>query len=107
MIASRPSTMSGLETEADKPDTVETSIAPPPEEKVGILLVDDRQDKILAMETILADLAQDIVVAHSGKEALRLLLNRDFAVILLDVNMPGLDGFETAFLIRQRKSSEY
>ena len=61
----------------------------------------------MAMETILADLGENIVTTHSGKEALRLLLNQDFAVILLDVNMPGLDGFETAFMIRQRKSLEH
>jgi two-component system sensor histidine kinase/response regulator len=61
----------------------------------------------MAMETILAKLGQTIVIAHSGNEALRLLLDHDYAVILLDVNMPGLDGFETANLIRQRKSLEH
>src|SRR5271156_1261317 len=75
--------------------------------KANILLVDDREDKRLAMETILAELGQNIVMASSGREALRCLLNQDFAVILLDVNMPGMDGFETALLIRQRKSSEH
>src|SRR5271154_5123673 len=75
--------------------------------KANILLVDDREDKRLAMETILADLGQNIVTASSGREALRCLLNQDFAVILLDVNMPMMDGFETAVLIRQRKSTEH
>jgi signal transduction histidine kinase len=77
------------------------------EEKVNILLVDDRPDKLLAVETILAELGQNVVKARSGQEALRYLLQSEFAVILLDVNMPGLDGFETAALIRQRKKSEH
>ena len=76
------------------------------EEKVSILLVDDRPDKLIVLEAILAELGQDLVKAQSGKEALKHVLSRDFAVILLDVNMPGMDGFETATLIRQRKSSE-
>lgn len=75
--------------------------------KASILLVDDRADKRLAMETVLASLGQNVVSVTSGKEALRALLNQDFAVILLDVSMPGMDGFETAFLIRQRKNSEH
>ncbi len=59
------------------------------------------------METIIEGLGENVMMATSGKEALRCLLNHDFAVILLDVNMPGMDGFETAYLIRQRKSSEH
>ncbi len=78
----------------------------PAEEKVSILIVDDRPDKMLAYETILSDLKENIVCARSGKEALRCLLKQDFAVILLDVNMPVMDGFETAALIRQRPRSE-
>src|SRR3954453_24018605 len=78
-----------------------------PDGKVSILLVDDRPDKLLALEAVLEDLGQTIVRAYSGREALRQGLARDFAVILLDVNMPGMDGFETASLIRQRKSSEH
>src|SRR5437868_993972 len=74
---------------------------------VNILLVDDRPEKLLALEAVLEDLHQNVVRAYSGREALRALLNQDFAVILLDVNMPGLDGFETAALIRQRQSSEH
>jgi len=73
--------------------------------KVNILIVDDRPDKLLAHETILAELNQNLVRATSGREALRCLLKQDFAVILLDVNMPGMDGFETAAMIRQRPRS--
>jgi signal transduction histidine kinase len=76
------------------------------EAKVSILVVDDRPDKLLAYEVILAELNQEIVCASSGREALRHLLQHDFAAILLDVNMPGMDGFETAALIRQRGRSE-
>src|SRR5438477_7914561 len=75
-------------------------------DKVSILVVDDRADKLLAYEVMLAELNQDIVCARSGKEALRRLLKQDFAAIILDVNMPGMDGFETAALIRQRQRSE-
>ena len=75
--------------------------------KVSILLVDDRPEKLLALEAVLEDLGQTIIRAYSGREALRHVLNHDFAVILLDVNMPGMDGFETAQLIRQRKSSQH
>jgi CheY-like chemotaxis protein len=77
------------------------------DEKVRILLVDDKPDALLALEMILEDLGEEIVKAQSGREALRLLLREEFAVILLDVNMPGMDGFETAELIRRRKRSEH
>lgn len=77
------------------------------EKKVNILLVDDRADKLLALEAVLSELNENLVIAKSGKEALRHLLNQDFAVILLDVSMPGMDGFETATLIRQRLNSEH
>src|SRR5437868_1117970 len=76
-------------------------------DKVNILLVDDRPEKLLALEAVLEDLGQNIVRAYNGREALRHILAQDFSVILLDVNMPGMDGFETAELIRQRKSSEH
>ncbi len=82
------------------------SAAVPLEEKVNILIVDDRPDKLMALESTISELNQNIVIAHSGKEALRCLLRQDFAVILLDVNMPIMDGFETASLIRQRARSE-
>src|SRR2546421_9509364 len=84
----------------------ESNLKEPAEEKVSILIVDDRPDKMLAYEAILSDLKENIVCARSGKEALRWLLRQEFAVILLDVNMPGMDGFETAALIRQRPRSE-
>src|SRR5205823_4370211 len=58
------------------------------------------------LELILQDLGQNLVAARSGREALRRLLEQDFALILLDVNMPDIDGFETAQLIRQRQRSE-
>src|SRR5213078_4070131 len=63
--------------------------------------------KVLALEAVLDDLQQNVVRAYSGREALRALLAQDFAVILLDVNMPGMDGFETASLIRQRKTTQH
>jgi len=75
--------------------------------KAGILLVDDRADKLLALEAVLGGLGQNLVRARSGKEALRRLLEQDFAVILMDVSMPGMDGFETASLIRQRPRTEH
>jgi signal transduction histidine kinase/DNA-binding response OmpR family regulator len=77
------------------------------EDKANILVVDDLPEKLLSMELILQDLGQNVVTARSGREALRRLLERDFAVILLDVNMPDMDGFETASLVRQRRRSEH
>src|SRR5438270_7655485 len=74
--------------------------------KVNILLVDDKPEKLLAIEAVLDDLGQNVVRAYSGREALRAVLQQEFAVILLDVNMPDMDGFETAQLIRQRRNSE-
>jgi diguanylate cyclase (GGDEF)-like protein/PAS domain S-box-containing protein len=76
-------------------------------EKANILIVDDRPANLLAVETVLADLGQTIVTAGSGEEALRHLLERDFAVILLDVNMAGMDGFETAAYIRGREKTAH
>jgi signal transduction histidine kinase len=78
----------------------------PVETKVDILLVDDDATKRFALKAILASLGQNVIEASSGSDALRQLLRQDFAVILLDVRMPGMDGFETAQLIRQRPRSE-
>src|SRR5260370_30194748 len=76
-----------------------------PEIKVDILLVDDRPENLLALESILTDPGLNLVKAESGVEALKRLLAQDFALILLDVRMPGMDGFETATLIRDRGRS--
>src|SRR5437016_10797644 len=78
----------------------------PVETKVDILLVDDDATKRFALKAVLAPLGQNVVEAASGSDALRQLLRQDFAVILLDVRMPIMDGFETAQLIRQRPRSE-
>lgn len=72
-----------------------------------ILIVDDLEEKHLAYRASLEELGQNIVTATSGAEALRLLLERDFAVILLDVNMPDMCGHETAALIRKRRKSRH
>lgn len=76
-----------------------------PAPKASILLVDDREENLDVLEAILKDLGQNLIRARSGQEALRLLFDRDFAVILLDVRMPDMDGFETAELIRKRQRS--
>ena len=77
------------------------------QEKAKILVVDDVPDKLLAVQAVLESLGQTVVSVHSGPEALRHLLVDDFAVILLDVNMPGMDGFETAGFIRRHPRSEH
>jgi signal transduction histidine kinase/DNA-binding response OmpR family regulator len=75
------------------------------DDKVNILIVDDLPEKVLVLRSVLEELGENVMTAYSGKEALRLALEHEFAVILLDVNMPDIDGFETASLIRQRKKS--
>jgi signal transduction histidine kinase/DNA-binding response OmpR family regulator len=86
---------------------VASSQSPPPleQEKVNILVVDDLPEKHIVFRSILDELGQNIVSARSGQEALRYILEMEFAVILLDVNMPDIDGLETAQLIRQYKKS--
>src|SRR6202165_1549260 len=70
-------------------------------EKVNILMVDDQAGKLLTYEAILNELGENLIKAHSGKEALDHLLKTDIAVVLMDVSMPDLDGFELAEMIRQ------
>lgn len=74
--------------------------------KANILLVDDRDENLTALEAILTSLDQNLVRAGSGEEALKELLGAEFAVILLDVVMPGMDGFETAAHIKQREKTK-
>lgn len=75
-------------------------------ERLPILLVDDRPENLRTLEAVLTPLGFPLHSATSGEEALRLLLERDFALILLDVRMPGLDGLETARLIKGRARTE-
>lgn len=75
--------------------------------RANILIVDDRDDKLLVFRTVLEELNQNLVTMQSGADALRWLLDNDCAVILLDVDMPGMDGFETAHLIRMRPRSSH
>jgi len=76
-------------------------------DKIKILLVDDRPENLLAYRAILGELDLELTFADCGEEALKSVLTNDFAVILLDVNMPGMDGFETAAFIRGRKHSSH
>ena len=72
--------------------------------RARILIVDDLPEKLLVYRTLLEDLDAQIVEAHSGTEALKRVLEGEFAVILLDVNMPDIDGLETANLLRRHKN---
>ena len=78
-----------------------------PDMPVSLLLVDDNEANLIALRAILDPLREHIVTASSGEEALRAVLRQDFAVILMDVQMPGLDGFETAALIKSRSRSRH
>ena len=80
--------------------------APPLQERVNILLVDDQPSRLLSYESVLEDLGQNLISARSGEQALQRLLEDDFAVILLDVSMPGMDGFETAAMIHDHPRFE-
>ncbi|MGW1865399.1 response regulator [Streptomyces mauvecolor] len=73
----------------------------PPGERASILLVDDMEDNLVALEAVLGSLNEPLVRARSGEEAMKALLRRKFAVVLLDVRMPGMDGFETASNIKR------
>ncbi|WP_338787619.1 PAS domain S-box protein [Metabacillus sp. FJAT-53654] len=78
-----------------------------PTKKVNILMVDDHPENLLALEAVLISPNYHLVSANSGKEALKCMLKHDFAVILLDVQMPGLNGFETAKLIKAREKTRH
>ncbi|QBP42639.1 two-component system response regulator [Paenisporosarcina antarctica] len=75
-------------------------------EKVNVLLVDDLPENLLALEAVLGDMNYNLIRAYSGEESLKCLLKNEFAVILLDVQMPGLNGFETAQIIKSRKKTK-
>ncbi|MGI5346873.1 response regulator [Streptomyces sp. CA-250714] len=72
-----------------------------PTEKSSILIVDDMEENLIALQAVLGPLEQQLVTARSGEEALKALLRQDFALVLLDVLMPGMDGFETAGNIKR------
>jgi signal transduction histidine kinase len=73
----------------------------------SVLVVDDSPSKLASLEAVVSGMGLDVITASSGRDALRQLLKRDFAVVLLDVNMPGMDGFETATLIHNRPRSAH
>lgn len=77
------------------------------DEKSNVLMVDDRPENLIALESIIEDPKLNLFKAHSGNEALSLILERDFALILMDVQMPDMDGFETAELIRGNKKTQH
>src|SRR5256885_13399887 len=104
---STPGTDRTLALPASHPESMGAGTPLAGRKKENILIVDDRADKLLALEAILTSLGENITKARSGKEALRHLLQQDFAVILLDVSMPVMDGFETAALIRKRANTEH
>ncbi|KPH98779.1 response regulator receiver protein [Actinobacteria bacterium OK006] len=76
-------------------------MSPTTPEKANILIVDDMEENLVALEAVLGSLDQQLVRAHSGEEALKAMLRQEFAVVLLDVLMPGMDGFETAASIKR------
>jgi CheY-like chemotaxis protein len=78
----------------------------PAEKKVNILLVDDQPARLLSYQTILEGLGQNLISVHSGVEALERLMKDEFALVLLDVSMPGMDGFETAAMIHDHPRFE-
>jgi two-component system, sensor histidine kinase len=96
------SALQGVEEDFANGESREGQGAPP-----DILVVDDDPGNLAAIEVALGELGRNLVKARSGEEALRQLLAQDFALILLDVNMPGMDGFETARVIRERPRSHH
>ena len=106
--AGKPLGSEGSLREAESTDPLTSVPAhPPTDDRVNILLVDDQPANLVALEAMLQGLDQNIIKAQSGREALKWLLTHDFGVILLDVKMPEMDGFETASLIRQRDKSRH
>jgi two-component system, sensor histidine kinase and response regulator len=97
----------GLESGTTSPLPSLPASPPAIEDRVNILLVDDQPANLVALEAMLQGLGQNLIKAESGREALKWLLTHEFAVILLDVKMPEMDGFETATLIRQRDKSRH
>jgi CheY-like chemotaxis protein len=77
------------------------------QDKASILMVDDHPQNLIALEAVLDGMGHSLVKASSGREALKRVLEREFALILLDVQMPGLDGYETAALVREREQSRH
>ncbi len=102
-----PLEQTALESEAASPLPSLPASPPAVEDRVNILLVDDQPANLVALEAMLQGLGQNLIKAESGREALKWLLTHDFAVILLDVKMPDMDGFETAALIRERDKSRH
>src|SRR5689334_12639698 len=95
--------MNPREKRAEPAERSDTAPAP----QASILLVDDNPRNLLALQELLADLGHQLIPAKSGAEALRQCLQHDFALILLDVLMPDMDGFEVAKLIRDRARSRH
>jgi PAS domain S-box-containing protein len=94
------------------PAVVESLNGTPKQTEINVLMVDDRPENLIALEAILSDIGRpdeklNLIRAESGVVALRRLLEAEFALILLDVQMPGMDGYETASLIRQRERTQH
>src|SRR5688500_8529300 len=96
--------MQQLAVPSSKRDGPELAFAVP---RATILIVDDRPENLLALEALLEPLDCDMLRAHSGLEALKVLLSREVALILMDVQMPQMDGFEAATLIKEREKSRH